>query len=432
MRVVGVPPSIDEATFVRLLREGNSPAAPEGKESYAAVAALGVDPLFALATFWHESRFGTAGIVREYDLKNPGATRSSRTGVGSPVAVPGRGQFWRYPSWTEGFRDLAYRLVDPTFVYAKRGATTVEAIIPLWAPASDGNRPEAYIRAVYSFMGRRRQALWQSLVQELALEDRRSLLAQNPSGGPGATQWPKEGVVIHYYGPEVSQATDSGAVWKRIEQAALYHTRKDWGGGTGAYGDGLMYHIVVGPKGERWLCRDLDRVLWHCGSWPENASFFSILVPIGGQQRATPEQLASLSSLVEGLCRALSIPREKVVGHQELSPTSCPGTLMQDFVLPFRNKGETVAEGRFFPETGHFVGHGFWRFWLEHGGLPIFGYPISGEFREVCEDGVERTVQYFERAVFEWHEDKPGKPVLLRRLGALVAKAKGMTGPGIS
>ncbi len=434
MKVIGVPPRISEQGFSRLLREKGSPAAAEAAASYRAVRELGVDPLFALAVFWHESRFGTVGIVRDYDLKNPGATRTSRTGVGEAVQIPGRGQFWRYPSWAEGFRDLAFRLVDPSYVYAQRGAETVEAIVPLWAPASDGNRPESYIQAVLRFMKENQEVGmgWEDLIGKLGLQDRRGELARNPRGGPNDRLWPKEGIVVHYHGPAVPGYEDSARAWAQVQADAAFHVRKDWGGGTGAFGDGLMYHLAIGPRGEKWLCRDLDAVLWHCGSWPENASFFSLLVPIGGEQRATPEQLRALRELVEGLREALAIPRERVLGHQELSPTSCPGTLMADFVYPYRaGKDAPMAEGRFFPETGHFVGHGFWRFWVENGGLPIFGYPLTEEVREVCEDGVERTVQYFERAVFEWHEDKPGKPVLLRRLGAQAARAKGLSGPGI-
>jgi hypothetical protein len=435
MEVVGVKPRISETGFRRLLEQRGSPAAPEAVQAYRAIVSLGVDPLFALAIFWYESRFGTIGIVPTYDLKNPGAIRSSRTGVGEIVQIPGRGPFVRYPSWTEGFRDLAWRLVEPTFVYAQRGARTVQTIIPLWAPASDGNQPEAYIAAVLRFLSENEEKAmgWEEIVEALGLRDRREELTRNLRGGPNQRFWPKEGVVIHYNGPEVPDYTDSDRAWRAVQAAASYHVRKDWSG-YGHFGDGLMYHIAVGPSGEKWLCRDLDAVLWHCGSWPENRTYLAILVPLGGNQRATEAQIRALRELAEGLGRLLSFGPEKVVGHRELSPTSCPGTLLQDFVLPYRNgrlgKG-AMAEGRYFPETGHFVGHGFWRFWVENGGLPIFGYPLTDEVRERCEDGVERTVQYFERAVFEWHEDKPGKPVLLRRIGAEAARARGYRGPGI-
>ena len=69
---------------------------------------------------------------------------------------------------------------------------------------------------------------------------------------------------------------------------------------------------------------------------------------------------------------------------------------------------------RFFVQTGQPLCWGFRDFWERHGGVMIFGYPLTGE---LIENG--RTVQYFERAVFEYHPENP-EPyrVLLRRLGA--------------
>ncbi|MFW6074833.1 MAG: polysaccharide deacetylase family protein [Chloroflexota bacterium] len=79
------------------------------------------------------------------------------------------------------------------------------------------------------------------------------------------------------------------------------------------------------------------------------------------------------------------------------------------------------ANCTFFPETGHRLCFGFRAYWESHGGLPVFGYPISEEFRERNPDtGQTYTVQYFERARFEWHPENAGTPyeVLLGRLGA--------------
>lgn len=72
---------------------------------------------------------------------------------------------------------------------------------------------------------------------------------------------------------------------------------------------------------------------------------------------------------------------------------------------------------RHFPETGYDVGHAFLDFWRQYGGLAVFGYPLSNELDE---NG--RTVQYFERAVFEFHpENPPDHRVLLRLLGTNAA-----------
>src|SRR6185312_15529488 len=69
---------------------------------------------------------------------------------------------------------------------------------------------------------------------------------------------------------------------------------------------------------------------------------------------------------------------------------------------------------RYFPETDHLVGNGFLKYWETFGGLAAFGYPIS---EEMTENGM--TVQYFQRARFEWHPgaDPSHFDVLLGLLG---------------
>jgi len=82
----------------------------------------------------------------------------------------------------------------------------------------------------------------------------------------------------------------------------------------------------------------------------------------------------------------------------------------------------------YFAETGHHLCFGFRGYWHNHGldfgdpgysyreSLLLFGYPIS---EEVVING--RTVQYFERARFEWHpQNSPPYDILLGRLGVEV------------
>jgi plastocyanin len=79
-----------------------------------------------------------------------------------------------------------------------------------------------------------------------------------------------------------------------------------------------------------------------------------------------------------------------------------------------------------FNETGKRLGGGFLLYWRSHGGLAQQGYPISDEFVERSEtDGKEYTVQYFERAVMEYHpENEPPNDVLLSLLGSFRYQAK--------
>lgn len=82
----------------------------------------------------------------------------------------------------------------------------------------------------------------------------------------------------------------------------------------------------------------------------------------------------------------------------------------------------------FFVETGHYLRGSFLKYWQAKGGLAIFGLPLSEEFQEKTAEGQLYTVQYFERARFEFHPEKPEEyRVLLGRLGAEAYQASGQT-----
>jgi hypothetical protein len=62
----------------------------------------------------------------------------------------------------------------------------------------------------------------------------------------------------------------------------------------------------------------------------------------------------------------------------------------------------------------------FRNFWLNNGGLAVFGRPLSEQFQEVnAADGKIYWVQYFERQRMEWHPDEPNPQyrILLGLLG---------------
>ena len=75
----------------------------------------------------------------------------------------------------------------------------------------------------------------------------------------------------------------------------------------------------------------------------------------------------------------------------------------------------------YFGQTRHSLGGSFKRYWETQGGLPIYGYPIS---EEIQEGGL--TVQYFERARFEYHPTNPAPyDVLLGLLGTTSLEGQG-------
>src|SRR5438552_9083164 len=90
---------------------------------------------------------------------------------------------------------------------------------------------------------------------------------------------------------------------------------------------------------------------------------------------------------------------------------------------PMRAQEQT---SKHFAETNQTVSGRFLHYWEAHGALAQQGFPISPEFREKSDlNGKSYTVQYFERAVFEYHpENQPPNDVLLSQLGTFQLKKK--------
>lgn len=420
--VTGTLPRISLERFARILAQAGSPAAPDAHACYQVVAALAVDPLFALAVFQHESTFGRAGICAAYQTHSPGNTRSTRTGIGEIIATE-RGPFVRYPSWPEGFRDLAFRLVDPAYVYRQQHKRTIAQIIPAWAPISDGNAPESYIRAVEGFMRELEQPQVPGLELIIDLIPERN---DNRPGWPMQPQW----VTVHETGNP------------RPGADALAHREFTHSGGGD---EGVSFHFVVDDRRAIQLL-PLDEVAWHAGDGPDgpgNRTSLAVETCIN-QDADWSRTLDNLARLLAAICRMYGWSIERVVQHHRWSGKNCPTRLRQagwgDLIAQVRRylatppvdggiEGDHPIDGaRYFPETGQYLSGGFRAYWERFGGLPIFGYPLTGEITEPCEDGQLRTVQYFERAIFEWHPDKPELAdryhVLLRRLGAMALERR--------
>ena len=82
-----------------------------------------------------------------------------------------------------------------------------------------------------------------------------------------------------------------------------------------------------------------------------------------------------------------------------------------------------------FRETGKRVGGAFRDYWERNGGLFRFGYPLSEEFQErSISDGRTYLVQYFERALFQYHpENADPHKILLGLLGRSQFEARHST-----
>jgi hypothetical protein len=135
--VVGSP-SLSAQQIDRILSNAGSPAVGTGQTFYNDSLTYGIDDAYALAWFHHESGFGTSGsAVQTLSMGNINCT--------SGYSCIGR--FRAYSSWDAGINDW-FQLIKT--VYVNQGLSTVESIIPHYAPSSDGNNESGYISAVES------------------------------------------------------------------------------------------------------------------------------------------------------------------------------------------------------------------------------------------------------------------------------------------
>ncbi len=135
-RVVASP-SIEVAFINQVLSTYHSPAEGSSQALYDLGVQYGIDPVFALAFFMHESSFGTQGE----------ATKS--LSLGNLRCIPNyrcEDNFAQFDSWEEGFKAW-YQLIR-NFYVAQWGLTTVDQIIPRYAPEGDHNDEAAYIAAL--------------------------------------------------------------------------------------------------------------------------------------------------------------------------------------------------------------------------------------------------------------------------------------------
>lgn len=138
MSVVGGP-SLSPGVMNAVLARVSSPAEGTGQALYDLSVQYGIDDAFALAVFQHESTYGLYGA---------GSVNHSLGNIICAGYATCDGRFRFYATWEEGYVDF-YRLI--TREYLPRGLSTVQTIMPVYAPSSE-NDVGLYIRSVVSSM----------------------------------------------------------------------------------------------------------------------------------------------------------------------------------------------------------------------------------------------------------------------------------------
>ncbi|HEX7738003.1 MAG TPA: hypothetical protein VF458_24370 [Ktedonobacteraceae bacterium] len=131
--VIGKP-TVSAAFIEKVFSFYGSPAAGLGQTMYADGVHFGIDPVYALAFFLHEDGMGKTGW---------GAVNRS---LGNTRCTPGYqcgGGYRAYATWSAGFWDW-FTLIRVQYVNTWH-LVTVDQIIPVYAPSSDGNDVQGYI-----------------------------------------------------------------------------------------------------------------------------------------------------------------------------------------------------------------------------------------------------------------------------------------------
>lgn len=399
--VVGVnPPDIPAEKFKAVLESASSPALVDYPQIYDAITRERVSPAFLLAIFAVESAFGTVGLGMVN--KNPGNTRSSITGKGIVVDTS-RGKFVRYPSWFEGFKDLAVRLSEPDYVYARNGYRTIGQIIPVFAPVEDSNDPAAYVNSVVKLMN-----AWigdNSMVNV---------------GKPDITWVGSPNFWVGRWGEDVLGICD------HIMQGTLGST-DGWfnnpaSGVSATFGVGKAgaIHQYVSLADSAWangIVKQPDlSVKWladfvrrgdnpnHCTVSIEHEGNSGDVMPEAQYQATLRLHKWLLSQFPK-----ITADRQGIIGHYQIDlpdKSRCPGagfpwTRLITDLAGWKNGGggKVVPENNTEVLNGHVLGHGFRDFYYKWGGMRILGLPTSEEYTN---PDTGCTEQKFERMWLEY------------------------------
>ena len=149
LSVLGAP-TITVEQIEAVLAEYNSPARGQGQVFYDLGVKYGINPAIALAFFIHESG---AGSNPAWAGRKPDGTYTHN--VGNIICTEGwrcHGRFRDYDNWHAGIEDW-YKLINELYI-GEWKRTTVDDIIPRYAPAADNNNEGAYIQAVKDMVQR--------------------------------------------------------------------------------------------------------------------------------------------------------------------------------------------------------------------------------------------------------------------------------------
>ncbi len=149
-QIIGVKPSITLGQFQSSIQRGGQPMTPaEAERVYTFASWLDIDPAAFLGMWSMEGGlpYGSSPLQA---LTHCPLNMRSTADMNDPIYTSATGSTWRkYETFQLGSFSCLMHLKN---YYGAAGHLTLEDIIPIYAPASDGNNPASYIKDVKTTM----------------------------------------------------------------------------------------------------------------------------------------------------------------------------------------------------------------------------------------------------------------------------------------
>lgn len=171
-----------------------------------------------------------------------------------------------------------------------------------------------------------------------------------PIGVMSRSQWTSKGVArpndvyalgpvrritIHHDGMPPTQLSSSRDVSARLEQVRSSHVNgRGWAD--------IGYHYAIDPAGRVWEARSVRYQGAHVKDQNENNLGILILGNFD-QQSPTSAATTALDRFVANQMLRYGVPLSRVVTHQELAKTECPGRSLQRYMVRTRSGGGQLA-----------------------------------------------------------------------------------------
>ncbi len=431
------PPRIGLDGFTKLLQTKGKDGQPnigllaerDPMAFYDAIRGEGVDPLYILAVFWHESQFGTDGMAKL--TKSWGNTRPPSFGAPQLGVL---NNFSTYRDWLDGCKSTVGRLVDTAWVYYARERIRDVYDWPdgqVWAPAGDNNDPAGYLRAVIDFMN----AHADQGAPPMGSIPKPPMDTSHPSPNRDGYSTPRKVEAVVWHISQGNLASNLSWLTNPASNASSnYEIAKD----------GTIYELVP-PDHSAWANGIMQKpnlnnpliAAWAGGKINPNTRTVSIEhegFSSNNQGGAlTAEQVDAHTRLTAWLCQEFGLPADRthILGHFEIDDVDrpfCPGFSSAEWIAYVASVATMLAGVPPAPPTappanersinGFWVASGFLELYsaLEVAGLntQVLGLPLSNEIAGPF-PGVD-SCQKWERGWLLWQHDQNPQVTIAHRM----------------